>query len=135
MSQKTKAADMKLTIEHFGGRADVKDTTELTTVLGLRFGDGFNEFWITGSRRFPHMVLAVAPEGAAMHYFPKKGHPGFRSMGNRSKTGSMAFRTNTPEQKLMVAKSSIISVQLANAAVAEFFHTHGLPPIIEWEEL
>lgn len=126
---------MTITIEHFGGRVELEGEAEISEVLALRYGEGFNEFWISGAAQFPNVSLVVGTRGAALHYFPEEGHPGFRSVGNDSKTGSAAFRTNTPEEYLMVSASSVVPTPHAVAAVLAFARSSEIPPGIEWEEL
>ena len=129
------SSETNLLLEHFGGQVEVRDSAELEAVLQLRYGDGFNEFWVSGALRFPYIVIAVGPEGAALHFFPADEHPGFRSVGDRSKSGSAWFRTNTPQEKLAIAASSIISFELASAVACQFMRSHARPDLVEWEEL
>jgi hypothetical protein len=125
----------KLKAEHFGGTVHIGDTEQIAELLTIRFADGFNELWISGPTPYPYLVVALAPAGAALHYFPEEDNPGWFSVGTGEAEGSVEFRTNTPQEPIEISAHAIVSVSLATKAVAEFLESDAAPGCLEWEEL
>ena len=125
----------KLKAEHFGGTVFIGDTEQLAELLSIRFADGFIELWISGPTPYPHLVVALARAGAALHYFPEEGHPGWLSVGAEEAEGSVEFRTNTPQEPVEISAHAVVSVSLATRGIAEFLESDAVPGSLKWEEL
>ena len=125
----------KLRAEHFGGTAHIDAPEQLAELFTIRFAGEFNEFWISAATQYPHLVLAVGPAGAAIHYFPEEDHPGWLSVGASEAEGSVEFRTNTPQEPIEISASAVVPLPLATKAVAEFMEADTAPRCLKWEEL
>ena len=124
-------------IEHFGGIVDVSDGATIDGVLSQRFGDGWNEYLVSGDTRFPYLAVLVGVRGACIHYFPEEGHPGFRSVVAQSVGDELVeFRTNRITEPIEVPSDAVVPVAAARAVVAEFLQEPDvLPDCVDWLEL
>lgn len=124
-----------LKAEHFFGASVVHTKNEVRRLLANRRTGGFDEIWLTGPTNFPNLVVAIGPPGAALHYFPEDGHPGWQSVGTPDAPGSVEFRTNTPEEKNEIAASAVVSTDMAARAMEQFLEDASLPDCVSWHEL
>jgi hypothetical protein len=125
-------------VSHFGGTAECKTIEDLRKVLNMRYGDGVNEFWISGEENNPCLAVLVNKDYANLTYFPKVGHMGFQSVGMGTSLvsdGISIFYTNTPEEEIEIGNDAVVPFFKALEAVEEFFETTALPESIEWFEL
>lgn len=124
-------------IHHFGEPATVSDLSSLNTVLAQRFGAGINEFWLSEVSSFPTMSILVNEPWAALHYFPRDGHPGFISQGNGPiPADRVVFHATSLGEKLELAGRAVVSIEDSLRAAQQFFETASvLPAAVEWLEL
>jgi hypothetical protein len=94
-----------------------------------------NEFWISGETRFPELVVTVRGEAAALHFFPRDGHPGFVSRGTRAPGEMLTFKTSSTGEEIQISSEAIVSFAEAYLATFEFVEKLSLPSMIRWFEL
>ena len=125
-------------IEHFGGMVECNSVEEARLVLEKRYGNGVNEFWISGENNYPYLGLLVNNELASLGYFSSNDGSIFSSVGTDTELdlGQMTvFYTNTPTEEIGVSNNMVIPIYMALMAVNEFLNTYELPVCIEWFEL
>lgn len=122
-------------ISHFGGIVECKTIEDLGNVLNMRYGDGVNEFWISGKEDDPCLAVLVNKDHANITYFSEDGDIGLQSAGmdtNLDPNGMTIFYTNTPDEEIEVSNSAVIPFSKAIGVIKEFFETMDLPKSIEW---
>lgn len=124
-----------MNVEHFGGEVDVTDAAALDDILGLRFCDGVNEYWLCGEGRYPLLAILVRGAVACLHFFPAEGHPGFVSVGDGAPGGKRVFYTNTPTEEIEVDSSAVVPFDQARQAAHAFFRSRVIPGSVHWDEL
>ncbi|OUM58561.1 hypothetical protein PIROE2DRAFT_64322 [Piromyces sp. E2] len=125
-------------IEHFGGKVEVFNIEEIEKILLIRYGNNVNEFWLTIDKKIPCLAILVNNDKATITYFIKEGHPGFQSLNkntNNDNNKYSVFYTNTPTEEIEIDNNNVISIDLVNDVVKEFYNTHQKPTCIEWMEL
>jgi hypothetical protein len=126
-------------VEDFYVIGEVADAGELAIVLKRRHGNDANEFWLShGNDRYPAISLLVNGDLAALHYFPKEGHPGFRSAGNVAglKPEEMTtFWISAGGETIDVLNDAVMPFAVALAAAMQFLTSDELPQSVEWFEL
>ena len=118
---------------------EAADRDQLEAVLMCRHGNGVNEFWLShGNDRYPAIVLSVKGDLAALHYFPREGHPGFTSAGNVAglEPGEMTkFWISAGGETIDVMNDAVMPFSVALAAAQEFLISSELPRSVDWFEL
>jgi hypothetical protein len=128
-----------MTIEDFYVIGEIADQHDLETVLMRRHRDGVNEFWLSHSnQRYPAIAMSVKGNLSALHYFPRDGHPGFRSAGNAARLnpdGMTTFWISASGDTIDVLNDAVMPFPLALAAAKEFLISDELPQSVEWFKL
>lgn len=128
-----------MNVEDFKGVVyQAPDRDQLEAVLMRRHGNGVNEFWLShGNDRYPAIVLSVKGDLAAVHYFPKEGHPGFTLTGNLAglQPGETKFWISAGGETIDVMNDAVIPFAVALAVANEFLISDELPRSLEWFEL
>jgi hypothetical protein len=125
-----------LEIAHFGGVIEVADLDALAQVLSERFGHDANEFLIADTQsEYPMLTILVRGDISAVYYFPRVGHPGFASTGDRRPGELETFYSGSPREVLQIASDAVIPFEVARAAAREFMESPALPTAISWFEL
>lgn len=128
-------------VEDFYGMKICNNIEQLSKEMQKRDDKGYNEFWICmdEEERYPCIVVSVYNDLAYLHYFEDEGEPGWSSVTEQSngldEEGMTKFYTNSGMEEIMIENGSIVSVDKAMEAVAEFMDTEEMPDCIEWEEL
>jgi hypothetical protein len=125
-------------LEDFKGTADVNSEPELESFLKRRFGECVNEFWLSHGNKEPVLAIMVNGQLAVLHYFPKRRHAGFRSLGKIDGLDPQEmsiFFTQTAQQKLSVLNSAIVPFDTALKIAREFLHAPERPSCVDWLEL
>lgn len=98
-----------------------------------------NEFHIThGDAEYPMLDVLVTGDLAALHYFPREGHPGFRAAGNLAGLEQWeitVFDISACGDTIGVLNDAVMPVARALAAAKEFLTSDQLPQSVEWFEL
>lgn len=124
-------------IKHFGGIEFARNISELSEILGKRYGEDVNEFWLSDDNcDDPCLAILVNKEMANLTYFPDGESIGFQSAGHEANSDDefIVFYTNTPEEEIEVSCDSVISTDKAIKAAEMFFEKHEMPDNIEWTE-
>ena len=112
---------------------------EISAALGVRYGAGVNEFWLSnGQDKFPSMSIVVNGDLASLSYFPKPRDPGYRSVGcypGLDAGGCTTSYMNSPEEEHEVSNDAIVPYSTALKAAQQFATTDVLPTVLEWFEL
>ena len=123
---------MKLSV--FQDDFEVATIEQLRRHLGVRFEKIFGSFWLwheSGSS----MALMVRGEDSYIHFFPKKGHPGFQPE-ERDQGGDdyVDFRADnfvlTP-----MPRSLVLPVKSGISIFEEYFTTGSKSASVTWTEL
>lgn len=126
-------------IEHFLGKTNVKDKSEIDQILRLKADNGSNEFVITFDEcEFPWIIVSTLNDYAHVHYFPEKDHPGFQAIGTLAEEigeDFMVFYTNTPTEEISVESEYVVDIETAVNIVRALYERKELPDLVEWDEL
>ena len=125
-------------VSHFGGTQHCDTLEKLDFVLNSRFGDGVNEFWISGETETPCLTMLVNNSYASLTYFPDDEHPGYQSVGKDCDLDLCeitVFFTNSPQEELEINNDAVIPLSLAITAAKEFFVNFKIPSCVEWSEM
>ena len=125
-------------VSHFYGTVDCSSIEDIESVFSIRFGNGANEFWISGDEDVPCLAVLVNNDYSNLTFIPDDGHPGFQSIGMNTDLqpqGVTVFYTNTPDEEIEVYNDAVIPITKALEAVKEYFTTSKMPSCIEWCEL
>lgn len=118
---------------------EVRNIEELERILATRYENGLNGFWLShGLEKYPVISLLVKDDLATLHYFPKEGDPGLRSVGNDARRAAEEFTTfalDDVRQKQWVLNEAVVSFPRALEAAKEFLVSEQLPRSIEWLQL
>lgn len=126
-----------MTVEDFEESREVHNEAELVSFLMRRYGTGVNSFWLFQDK-FPAISMLVKGDEASLTYFPKEGHPGFRSVGHLKglKSGeSTTFFLDSIHQEQPMINDSILPFSAALQVAKEFLNANKLPTTIKWFEL
>ncbi|HXA70012.1 MAG TPA: hypothetical protein VNW24_06160 [Stellaceae bacterium] len=128
-------------VEDLSGTHSVHSIAQLEQLLGVRFKDQENEFWLRADKS-DHPALSIMVKGdlAAIHYFPKEGHAGHVSIGGKmnldaKKMTKFSIGSLDPGATIHVPNHLIVSFSEALEVAKEFFRSQELPRSIEWFEL
>ena len=124
-------------VEDFEESTEVHNEVELVSFLMRRYGSGVNSFWLFRDK-YPAVSILVNGDQSSLIYFPKEGHPGFRSVGHPEglKSGdSTTFYLDSIHQEQPMTNDSIVPFSGALKVAKEFLNTNKLPVSIEWFEL
>jgi hypothetical protein len=128
-------------VEDFSGTHSVYSIAQLEQLLGERFKDQENEFWLRADKS-DHPALSIIVKGnlAAVHYFAKEGHAGHVSIGGKmnldpKKMTKFAIGSLDSGDTIHVPNHLIVPFSEALDVAKEFFHSQELPHSIEWFEL
>src|SRR6266481_4485112 len=124
----------------FDGHHSVHSIAELEQLLGVRFKDQLNHFWLRADGSdFPRLAIMVKGDLSAIHYFPKDRHPGYVSLGGKlnldpDRTATFSI-SHSPADDVKVRHEFVIAFSKAHEVAKEFFHSRERPRSIEWCEL
>lgn len=125
-------------IEHFGGIEYATTVSELCKILGKRYGNGVNEFWINEEKqKTPCMAILVNKDWANVTYFPDTYSSGFQSVGNKeglNPNESSIFYVNNLKEEIEIGNDTIVTADEALEAAIQFFHNRKIPTCIGWAE-
>jgi hypothetical protein len=124
----------------FGGTHSAHSIGELEQLLGVRFKDQRNHYWLRADGSdFPRLSIAVNGDLSEIHYFPKDRHPGYLSIGGRLNLDPDKMTTfsvgPSRSHDIQTGNEFVISFAEAMKVAKEFFHSQELPRSIEWVEL
>jgi hypothetical protein len=127
-------------VEDFCGVGfEIIDAHALEAALMRRHGEDANEFWLSHSgQRYPGISLLVKGELAALHYFPREEHPGFRAVGSLAglnPDGMTTFWMSVSGDTIDVLNDAVMPFAFALTAAKEFLTSDGLPESVKWFEL
>jgi hypothetical protein len=128
-------------VEDLSGTHRVHSIAQLEQLLGVRFKDEENEFWLrAGKSDHPALSIMVKGDLAAVHYFPEEGHAGYVSIGGKMNlypSEMTIFRIGSLDvgDTAYVPNESIVPFSDALGVAREFFLSQELPRSIEWLEL
>jgi hypothetical protein len=125
-------------VQDFESVSEVTSEEQIQEQLVKRYEGDVNAFWLShGSDKFPVISILAKNGLAALHYFPKDRHPGFRSCGHvldSRKSMFMKFHAS-PHEEQDVLSASVVSADAALEAAKEFSKDTSLPRSIVWFEL
>ncbi|MCL2136867.1 MAG: hypothetical protein FWH40_05020 [Coriobacteriia bacterium] len=128
-----------LAVSHFGGTEECSSADDLKALLGMRFENDSNEFWLNHENAsYPCMSMMVVGGYACLHYFPDDTSTGFVSSGIENgldPDGITVFYTNTSSEEIEVFNDLVVDAQAGVEALIGFFDTPTMPDSIEWLEL
>lgn len=124
-------------IQDFDGEVEVHDLDTLQDTLARCFRKNANEIWLSMDKKYPSLGILIQDKLACVHFFPKEGHPGFRSIGEQllNLNGVSIFHVNTPQEEIEVTNKAVIDLSTALQASQEFFQTGQMPQCVKWLEL
>ena len=127
-------------VEDLSGTHSAHSIAELEQLLGVRFKDQLNHFWLRADgSEFPELAISVKGDLSAIHYFPQKRHAGFVSLGGKlnldpDKTTTFSI-SHSAADDAKVRNEFVMPFSEAMNVAKEFFHSQELPRSIEWVEL
>ena len=127
---------MKIT--HFGGTEECNSIVELCTVLGKRYGNNANEFWIYNKEKTPCFGVMVKDEYAYIQYFPDDESAGFVGKienNNLPPEDIMVFYTNTIDEEIEVFSEMVVPFSEVEKVVIDFYNNCEMPKYLNWNEL
>ena len=124
----------------FGGTHSAHSIAELEQLLGVRFKDQLNHFWLLADGSdFPRLAIMVKGDLSAIHYFPQERHAGYVSLGGKLNLDPDKMTTfsinHSPAHNISVRNEFVIPFSEAMKVAKEFFHSQELPRSIGWVEL
>jgi Immunity protein Imm1 len=121
----------------FDSECDVNAPADIEIALGKRHPGGINSFWLChGPERFPSINISVKGDFAYVHYFPRKGHPGFASVGRSDlRSGAMTDLFISPTEDISVLNSTLVPFSDALKVAQEFAISGVAPTCIRWDSL
>ena len=115
------------------------DVSQVERVLSVRFGRGFNSFWLFhGQDDYPAINILVNGDLASMHYFVAENEAGFQSQGcltELEKGGFTEFRMAGLDEVQMMPNESVVSIADAIDAAREFAAEAQPPKSVKWLKL
>ena len=123
-------------VDDLAGVQEVCVASELSAALMRRHGPSVNEFWLSHENKYPAMTIWVKDVVATLHYFPREGHPGFRSLGDVAQAEQeTVFCTESVWHTESVSNKFVVPFVVAMAAALEFLLSKELPRSVNWMEL
>ena len=127
----------------FGGTHSADSVAELEQLLGARFKDQLNEFWLCADKSdYPALVIYVRGDFAAIYYYAADDdRAGYVSIGGKKMNLDIEEMTTfriggfNPGDTIHVWNKFLIPFSKAAEVAKEFFHSQELPRSIEWLEL
>ncbi|MCP5120202.1 MAG: hypothetical protein GY953_56115 [bacterium] len=119
---------------------DAQNEQGVEHALSTRDARGGGEFWLAeGIGEYPCLGSIVSGEQSNIHYFPEKGHPGFRCLGGKGLppegTSIFVFDAGDPGDGIEVPNDFVVPVATAVVVAKEFLRCRNLPTSVEWLEL
>jgi hypothetical protein len=119
------------------------DETALEQVLRFRDRLGGGQFWLShDDDPYPTVAIRVSGDLADVHYFPFKGHPGFRALASPSVRSEQGGKTTTfvyegcdPASGEESPIEFTLPVDRAVSLAREFFRASARPSGASWFEL
>jgi len=125
--------------DYRGVTDEVADAAHLENVLERRYEGSVNEFWLYDpGEGYPLLGIVVKGSLASLDYFPREGHPGFRSLGNvvgLERGGVTTFLIGGGKESLDLLNETVVPFSAAVAAAKDFLASRELPKCIQWCEL
>ena len=112
-------------VEDLSGTHGAHSIAELEQLLGVRFNDRLNHFWLRADgSKFPELAIMVNGDLSAIHYFPQKRHAGFVSLGGKlnldpDKTTTFSI-SHSPADDAQVRHEFVIPFSEAMKVAKEF---------------
>ncbi len=126
-------------IEDYDSVWNVTKPAEIELALTIRHGAGRNAFWLShGTEDFPSINIMVNGDLAYVHYFPKKQHPGYASMGTLPSLisgGDTSFFPDDTDETFEIVNEAVVRFADALKIAQEFAISPELPKSIQWSEL
>jgi hypothetical protein len=125
-------------IEDYESKCDLTAPADIAAALSKRYG-GRNTFWLFhGNEQRPELNILVSGDLAYAHFFPKEGHPGYRSVGTlqnlRPGEDTVFFLYNSREP-VEIMNEAIIPFSDALRGAQEFAISKTFPKSIRWSSL
>lgn len=127
-----------LRIDDLNGVYEVRDGRELESVLGIRYLDGVNSFWLYDrDKKYPALSISVNRDLAYLYYVVNDRDTGSQSVGHPVSLpeGDTAFAISLDGDTIEVPNTSTVPFSIAVKAAIEFLSAEQLPSSVEWMEL
>jgi hypothetical protein len=127
-------------VDGYGRSWQVADVAGLEEVLAWRDACGGAEFWLSHEKeKYPVLAMRVSGDIADVHFFPKEGHPGFRSLGGAGLASggrtTLIFQGCDPASGEETPNQFVVPFELACSIAKEFFHRKQTSDAVSWFEL
>ena len=126
-------------VQDYDSVYDVVAPADIEAVLGKRYGEGRNGFWLShGTALFPAINIMVMRDLAYLHYFREEHHPGYASVGSFQRLprgGDTAFFPDNTNEPTWIRNEAVVPFSDAVKAAQEFAVSTAKPKCIKWDSL
>jgi hypothetical protein len=127
-------------IDGFRRTWNVEDGSGLIHALSWRDERGGADLWLTHEdEKYPCLAIQMSGDVAAVFYFPKDRHPGFRCLGgeNLPKGGftKLVFQGCDPGTGENVPNEFIVPIKTALLIAKDFLRDKRMSGTVQWFEL
>jgi hypothetical protein len=118
----------------------LENLEDLKAVLAWRDAKGGALLWFADPHpNYPQLAIRISGECADIHYFPEKGHPGFRCLGGEGlPEGGMTtlvFEGGDPGRGEETPNEFVVSLPIVWLVAKEFFASKVMSSSVSWYDL
>ena len=117
---------------------EVNNIEGLSKALAWRDSHNGAVFWLThNNESFPALAIRISGDLADVHFFPKQGHAGFRSLGGLNEEGTtrLVYEGCDPAAGEETSNQFLIPINAVRDIAIEFFRSKHMSTGVPWFEL